>query len=174
MPVRIFFLTSAMRHPCARTREKEAFQKVAFTFTPHPESPLYRGFERGRHRAEGAERFHLSFTLPRWGVKLPSQKYFYNPVACCVKARWRQITGQMWRNPFKQGNCDGEGKFCFFARGARTRENILMRMHKTAANDLPDSLRCEKTVSAFAKTVSAFTKNAHRFSASDPTPKSFT
>jgi len=36
-------------------------------------------------------------------------------------------------------------------------------MHKTASNDLPDSLRCEKTVSAFAKTVSAFTKNAHRF-----------
>ncbi|MBQ9204628.1 MAG: hypothetical protein IJ155_10370, partial [Prevotella sp.] len=58
--------------------------------------------------------------------------------------------------------------FVFFARGARTRENILMRMHKTAANDLPDSLRCEKTVSAFAKTVSAFTKNANRFSASDP------
>ena len=69
----------------------------------------------------------------------------------------------MRRNPFKQGTYDGEGKFCFLARGARMRANILLQTHKTASNDLPDSLRCEKTVSAFAKTVSAFAKTVSVF-----------
>ena len=69
----------------------------------------------------------------------------------------------MRRNPFKQGTCDGEGKFCFLARGARMRANILLQMHKTASNDLPDSLRREKTVSVFEKTVSAFAKTVSVF-----------